>query len=162
MKNAWQLSKREQALWLKSRTVESPSGCWEWTGGKHGVGYGAIPAKLHKSRYAHRAMYEAVCSQIPAGIYVLHTCDNRLCLNPAHLWLGTHLENIKDMQAKGRHRGGSLPGESNPWCKFSDAVVALIRQRAASGIPKRLIEKEFGISETQYYRYIKNEARRSA
>jgi len=152
---------RQKAVWLKAQTV--PVGdCWNWSGGCHGVGYGCVPAKLHASRYAHRAMYELAVGPIPKGYYVLHTCDNRLCINPAHLWAGTHLENIKDMQAKQRHSGGSMPNESNPWCKFSDEQIAAIRKARALGIGKRQIERDFGISETHFYRVVSGISRQVA
>ncbi len=154
-------SKRTIAIWLKQRSEEVTSGCWEWCGGRHGTGYGCVPVWVHKSHYAHRAMFAAVCAEIPPGMYVLHSCDNRKCINPEHLWLGTHLENIKDMQSKGRHRGGSLPNELNPKHKFSNETVALIRERAAAGIQKKYIEREFGVSESQYYRIVKRQSRGS-
>lgn len=152
-------SKLHNWRWLKERSVVNGE-CWDWTAGMHGVGYGSVPRKIHKSAYAHRAMYECVVGPIPNGLYVLHTCDNRKCVNPEHLWTGTHLDNIKDMQAKGRHRGGSMPNEMNPFAKFTDVQVEAIRERARAGVRKCEIEREFGLSETHYYRIIKREARK--
>jgi hypothetical protein len=126
--------------------------CWLWTGGRHGTGYGCVPAIIHKSHYAHRAMYESAIGPIPKGLFVLHECDNRLCVNPAHLRTGTHLENIRDMQAKNRHRGGSLPGESNPSCKFTDEQVRQIRSAIENGMPPIEAQRTFGVSETHFYR----------
>lgn len=152
---------RKLALLLKAKSIETPAGCWEWTGGFHGVGYGSVSGKLHKSRYAHRAMYEGVVSEIPSGMYVLHSCDNRKCINPAHLFLGTHLDNIKDMHAKNRQRGGSMPNERNPNCKFSDAQIIAIRAARLSGETISQTMRRTGISETHYYRVVKDEARKN-
>jgi hypothetical protein len=149
---------REKVLWMKSKSVQVGDS-WEWTGGMHGVGYGVVPAVFHKSRYAHRAMHEFAISEIPRGMYVLHLCDNRKCINPAHLSVGTHLENIKDMQSKNRQSGGSMPNEKNPFCRFSDKQIAEIREKARIGVKKSKIESEFGIRESHYYRILKNQAR---
>lgn len=153
------LTKREIALQMKAKTKQVGE-CWEWQAGLHGVGYACVASSFGGGRYGHRAMYEAVVGPIPKGMYVLHSCDNRKCVNPAHLRVGTHLENIRDMQAKLRHRGGSLPNEKNPNHKFSNATICRIRELAAQGVPKRVIERECGVSETQYYRIVKNESRK--
>lgn len=150
-------SSREIVILLKSQTKESGD-CWEWQAGKFTVGYGCCPAKFG-DRYAHRAMFASAVGPIPQGMYVLHVCDNRLCINPAHLFLGTHIDNIKDMHAKNRQRGGSLPGETNPSCVYPDAVISQILKAHANGVQKREIEKSFGISETHYYRVIKRQSR---
>ena len=142
---------------MDARTDKS-GGCWNWTGGMHGVGYGSLSKKLHASGYAHRAAYELANGPIPKGAYVLHKCDNRRCVNPAHLFVGSHLDNIKDMQAKGRHKGGSLPGAKNPSAKFSPEQIGAIRERAQAGVQKKCIEQEFGISETQYYRVVRGQS----
>ena len=145
--------------YLKSKTKESESGCWEWQGGIHGTGYGSVPARFGGGRYAHRAMYEASKGDIPEKMYVLHKCDNRKCINPDHLFLGTHLENIKDMHSKGRQSGGSMKGSANPSSKFDDETVILIRQAREAGVRKSVIEREFKVSEKQFYRIIRHETR---
>lgn len=91
-----------------SRHVRAPNGCWEWLGSKNKFGYGAIMRTVDGvSRLigAHRFAYLTWRGEIPDGIDVLHTCDNRCCINPDHLWLGTHGDNMRDMVAKGRHAG---------------------------------------------------------
>ena len=149
----------ENFNFLKSKTVEVESGCWEWQAGMHGVGYGSCSAKLGGGNYAHRAMFIASGRELPKGMYVLHKCDNRKCINPDHLFLGTHLDNIKDMHAKGRASGGSMPGEKNPSVKFSDQEIQAIRGAYSAGLQKKVIEQKFQISETHYYRIIKGDSR---
>jgi len=81
--------------------VEDLDTCWEWKGSTRGAGYGQCSEYVHPSRIASRAMYELCCGPIEDG-WVLHTCDNVLCVNPSHLFLGTPHDNTHDMMAKGR------------------------------------------------------------
>lgn len=144
------LSQREKVLWLKSRTSINENGCWEWQSTLQKTGYGKIQEWLHKSRLAHRAMYSLSVSPIPNGMYVLHSCDNRKCINPEHLWLGNHSENQKDKVSKGRHN-----------YKFSDDDVSQIKRFASYGIQRIEILRAFKIS-TFWFDKIVKEGRRSA
>jgi hypothetical protein len=80
-------------------------GCWEWQGSMHNNGYGL--AVINNTSYrAHRLSYCIKNGNIPEGMYLMHQCDNKRCVNPEHLKPGTHKENMADMKAKGRaHRG---------------------------------------------------------
>jgi hypothetical protein len=86
---------------LKRITINEETGCWEWQGAVNNIGYGMI-RDGKKMRTTHRVSYEYHTGDIPDDKCVLHTCDNRKCANPDHLWIGTHKENIEDMISKGR------------------------------------------------------------
>jgi hypothetical protein len=82
--------------------VQKTDGCWHWLGGKDGKGYGAYWDGF-KVWIASRYSYTLAYGEIPKGLCVLHSCDNRSCVNPSHLWLGTRTDNANDRDRKGRH-----------------------------------------------------------
>jgi hypothetical protein len=142
------LSQRERVLYLRARTTLSDGGCWEWTGTLQAVGYGKVSPWLDKNRSAHRAMFSLVVAPIPPKMYVLHTCDNRKCINPEHLWLGTHSDNQKDKVAKGRHN----------W-KFSDEEISQLRRFASYGIQRKELVSVFKISTFWFDKIVKENRR---
>jgi len=121
--------------------VDAASGCWEWQTNIQSNGYGH--AKFDgKARLVHRVSYEMHKGPIPHGAYVLHSCDNRRCVNPLHLFLGTAMDNRLDMQAKRRHAHGARVNTA----KLSEAQVLEIYALSDAGIGSRLIAKRYGIS----------------
>jgi len=97
----------EMRFWQK---VEKTDGCWFWLGGKNSDGYGSFNIGTHGTG-AHRIAYTLEVGNIPRGISVLHSCDNRACVRPDHLFLGTQLDNVTDMMEKGR--GNKASGNRN-------------------------------------------------
>lgn len=114
--------------------------CWEWTGSCNKHGYGRY-AEEGSHVLAHRKSFELFVGPIPEGMQVLHRCDNPPCINPFHLFLGTHRDNMADMFAKGR--GRRLAGEENPNSKLKYRDVLEIR---SSILPRRELADRFGVS----------------
>lgn len=84
-----------------------PEGCWAWTAARIGTGYGAIRIG-GRTHLAHRVAHEMFIGPVPADLEVRHSCDNPPCVNPQHLLLGSHADNMLDMARRGRARGGEF------------------------------------------------------
>lgn len=139
-------SKKPALQRLLSKTQLGAHDCWQWTGrvGKNGYGLFWLDGT---NVSAHRASW-ALHGRRPIGdLHVLHACDNRACVNPSHLFLGTPQDNMADMVAKGRAAGLRRRGEANPGAKLSVAKVAWIRAASNLGVPQRRIAKSVGVSQ---------------
>lgn len=91
----------EDRFWKKVEK-KSPDECWEFKGAKYEHGYGCLSVGGRKNKGAHRISYVIHFGEIPNDLHVLHKCDNPPCVNPNHLFLGTHKQNMEDKSRKGR------------------------------------------------------------
>lgn len=126
----------------------APEECWLWRGATMRNGYGQMSVGAHTPG-AHRVSWEIHFGPIPDGMFVCHRCDTRNCVNPHHLFLGTHSDNMRDMAEKGRATQRPIPlrGEDSPHAKFKNQDILLIREMAAQGIVQRVIAEQFGTSQ---------------
>ena len=120
-----------------------PDDCWEWQGCKLPRGYGKIGSggKHGETLLAtHVAWF--LSTGAPPDEFVLHKCDNPKCVNPAHLFVGTHLDNMRDQRAKDRHQHG----ENHQWAKLTAGDVVEIRRRRAKGETLASIADDYGVT----------------
>lgn len=128
---------------LLDRRDVTPDGCWEFAGARHRDGYGKVK---HRREVwpAHRLAYALFAGPIPQGQWVLHSCDNPPCFNPEHLFLGASVDNVADMDSKGRRRSNA-GGERNGRAKITgeQALAIYCDQR-----PNAVIARDFGLTAT--------------
>lgn len=140
---------------LFERRVVRREGCWSWSGytDAHGYARMKVGGRFGRLRGAHRVSWELYRGPIPVGLNVLHRCDNPICTNPDHLFLGTQADNVADRVAKGRPSGMQAPGarrligSSNPAAKLTDDEVRRVAGLASMGVRHAVIARHFKISE---------------
>ena len=137
--------KRFNAKWQEDKAT----GCWVWTGAHHVKGYGYIKIPLTRTQMpAARLSYLIHRGPIPEGKCVLHRCDNPPCVNPAHLFVGTKMDNAIDMVSKMRHCYGERQGGS----KLTEAEVVDIHRLLKLGVKQIKIAQMFNIGPMQISR----------
>ncbi len=128
--------------------VDKATGCWNWKLRVDGDGYGRIGLRQYRNQRTHRVAYLVFKGEIPDGLLVMHSCDNRRCCNPAHLSVGTNMENMADSKNKGRGGAYWFRGEENPKSTLCAASVRRIREMAAAGAKSKDIAKAVGCGRT--------------
>lgn len=152
----------EKRFWSRV-DKRSKNECWEWQGNVV-RGYGHFPLTHFKTVKAHRFSYELKYGQIPDGMLVCHKCDNSKCVNPNHLFLGTHQDNMNDRSAKGRQakgdrhgarlhpekfrfqHGGAPRGSKNGRASLTEDSVLKIKQLLKTDLSQAEIGKRFGVT----------------
>jgi hypothetical protein len=137
-----------ERFWAKVHKTDS---CWNWTAAMGPGGYGQFGVSKQRGLVvAHRYSWELANGPIPVGMFVCHKCDNRACVNPEHLFLGTQADNVRDMVAKGR--GRNPIGESHPRSKVTVEFVRMVRERyACGGVSQPQLARETGIGVGHMY-----------
>lgn len=142
-----------KAFW--NRIEFLPNGCWQWNGARVTGGYGKTKV-TGQSMLTHRLMLTHLHGPIPAELHVLHKCDYPPCCNPNHLRVGTRVDNMQDMLAKGR--GNKPSGARNGLAKHSPEEVQRARQLYAEGMRIADIARVTSISRWQVSRIVKGNA----
>lgn len=138
--------------WFWSR-VNKTNGCWNWARAVDGRGYGQthLPDHPRRKRFrAHRVAWELTNGPIPSNLLVCHHCDNRSCVRPDHLFLGTPRDNIQDAIGKGRFILPVAPdnrGSRHGMSKLTEAEVLAILEALRAGIRGRVLAHRYNISE---------------
>jgi len=147
------LYKANPSLRVLNNIFIDENDCWNWKTNIQKNGY-AKTTYLSKSIHCHRMSYIIFNGEIPDGIDVCHTCDNRKCVNPKHLFLGTRKENMQDAVSKGRQAKGFML----PQTKLSESDKAEIISMKKSKIPTDEISNIFGVC-TQHVNQIYRESK---
>lgn len=137
--------------------VKKTHGCWLWVGAHGRYGQFQLEGEPHGKIYAHRASYQIHVGSIPRDVHVLHTCDVRECVNPAHLFLGTHLDNMRDAATKGRLHAPRPSGR-----KVTDEQVAEMVALRAAGALLADIAAQYGVTKAFVSQVVRGLRRRAA
>jgi hypothetical protein len=141
----------EQRFYSYVTMPNGPLACWGWTGAPDRHGYGSLNLRKNSQKTnpikAHRISYEIHYGPIPDGLYVCHHCDNPPCCNPAHLFLGTHQDNVADMWQKGRGKTWSMSGDANPKAVLNPEAARLILDEYRAGATQPQLALKYGVSQ---------------
>ena len=135
---------------LEDKSVRLPwSGCVIWMGDCYPTEYGRI-SYLGRNHTTHRLAWQLAKGPIPNGLFLLHHCDVRQCMNLEHLFLGTQADNMADMQSKGRGAKGEINGNS----RLTIGQAKEIRHRTIKGESQRKLAREFNVGKSTVARVI--------
>lgn len=137
-------------FWAK---VDTSGDCWNWTGALTTAGYGSVK-RAQRVLYTHVVSYEEAFGAVPSGKVVCHECDNRRCVNPDHLFIGTQGDNLRDAARKDRMQFG----EARPLARLTEADVVAIRARySRGGVPQRVLAAEYGVCQMTISKAVRSE-----
>ena len=142
----------EERFWCKVK-IKGKNDCWLWIAGKNDCGYGEI-RKNGVPCKAHRVSWELANGRnVPIGLFVCHHCDKPGCVNPSHLFLGTHQDNMADMVNKGRSQ--KLKGEKHNMAKLTEKqVVEIISKYKTGNYSQRKLAKEYKVAKSTIHRTV--------
>lgn len=135
----------EERFWDKVALC-GRGGCWEWVGATTSAGYGHIWVQ-GRLEYSHRVSWMLFNHEDPGALCVLHHCDNPPCVNPSHLFLGTHQDNSDDCCFKGRNKVPCLKGEDHPSAQLTEEDVRICRMLYMDGWKQIELAALFGVSQ---------------
>ena len=150
------MTKFEKRFWNYIRKADK---CWLWTGAVQNSGYGYMNNQQHRKQTVHRISWELNYGSIPRHKLVCHHCDNKLCVRPSHLFIGTQADNLSDMVYKGRsllgerhwshlHPDWVTRGTKHGNAKLNPLFVKTIRRLNRAGFTYKELGARFGVSPT--------------
>lgn len=158
------------------RKIDKSGNCWIWTAAVGSHGYGVIAIRHGVYMLAHRFAYERANGPIPEGLFVCHTCDNRKCVQPEHLFVGSNADNMADARAKGRLKGISRPkwdsqhpqrmnpglilrGEQHGNAKLTESAIREIRSADVSRRgSKAVLSRKYRVADQTITRIVRGES----
>lgn len=142
----------QERFWSKV-AIGDPDECWPWLASTKGNGYGQFNIRKGVPVTAHRVSLALQGHVLTKNMFACHTCDNRPCVNPHHLFIGSGKDNIDDCVAKGRANRASRPGESNNAAKLTDGEVREIR-KTHSTLTQGMLAERYGVSQSTISRIL--------
>jgi DNA-binding transcriptional regulator YiaG len=137
--------------------TKTEDGCWMWEGATNPQDYGVIEVK-NESYRAHRLSYEVFCGELKEGKQINHKCHKRTCVNPAHLYQGTHQDNMDDAVEEGSYKETTLKGEEMHNAKLTGEDVKELRQRYKNeDISQRDLADEYGVCQRTVSQVVNHE-----
>jgi DNA-binding transcriptional regulator YiaG len=149
-----------ERVWSRIDNSAGPEACWPWIGPDNGSGRGRLSIG-GRMRYAYRVAWEIVNGDIPVGMCACHRCDNPICCNPAHIFVGTQRDNMADAAEKGRTRNRPRFGEDHHFVTVPDDKVVEARRLYAEGLYQREIGERLGVSQTTVSNWLRGRVRKA-